>query len=88
MNSTPSDADAGPYPDGAASAAPSDAGVGGDQAVPVPRPGPRPLPRRVRSGTAARRVPDQEGGYDPDGRPFDRVDEETLSRLLSGLRDV
>ena len=88
MNSTPSDADAGPHPDAATSDAPSDAAARGDQAVPAPRPGPRPLPRRVRSGTTARRLPDREGGHDPDGRPFDRVDEETLSRLLSGLRDV
>jgi hypothetical protein len=33
-------------------------------------------------------VPGEEPVYDPDGRPYDGVDDETLHRLLSGLRDI
>ena len=86
MNSTPSDGAAGPAPDPAAHD-----GAGEDRAVagiPAPRSGEHPLPRRNRTAPATPGVPGEEPVYDPDGRPYDGVDDETLHRLLSGLRDI
>jgi hypothetical protein len=86
MNPTPSDEAAGPSPE----AARPDAAASGaaDPAVPVPRSSAHPLPRRIRNRTAAHPLSERERGHDPDGRPYDRMDEETLSRLLGGLRDI
>jgi hypothetical protein len=80
MNPTPSDDAAGPSPDAPATEGETDA-------VPAPRSA-RPLPRRHRAGTGTPAVPGQAPAHDPDGRPFDPVDAETLHRLLSGLRDI
>lgn len=55
--------------------------------LPAPRAA-RPLPRRAPGATEPLVVPGQESSRDPDGRPFDAVDETTLNRLLSGLRDI
>ena len=56
--------------------------------LPGPRPGPRRLPRRTREEASTPFGPGPEPARDPDGRPFEPVDEATLSRLLSGLRDI
>lgn len=87
MNSTPSDEAAGPSPDPTAPDAGSRSGEGSD-AVPGPRSGPRPLPRRTRGVAGSAQAPEPEPARDPEGRPLRPVDEETLNRLLSGLRDI
>jgi hypothetical protein len=56
--------------------------------LPTPRSGTRRLPRRTREGAALPVGPGPEPARDPDGRPFEPVDEATLTRLLSGLREI
>lgn len=86
MNATPTGRKPGdPDPDGA----------GHDDRVavpplpplPAPRSGTCPLPRRRRAGAAPSDGPGTDA-RDPDGRPYEHVDDETLGRLLSGLRDI
>jgi hypothetical protein len=59
---------------------------------PAPRSGTHSLPRRTRTsaGVPAPResAPRKPPGRDPDGRSYGAPDEETLNRLLSGLRDI
>jgi hypothetical protein len=86
MNATPTGGDTEPFRDGTASRE-----SGAPDAVasfPAPRSGPDPLPRRTRPEHATPEGPTGEPSHDPDGRPFNQIDELTLSRLLSGLRDI
>jgi len=59
---------------------------------PAPRSATHSLPRRARTsaGVPAARAsePRTPPGRDPDGRPHRAPDEETLNRLLTGLRDI
>jgi len=56
--------------------------------LPGPRSGRQPLPRRSRAVSEPPFGPVEEPGRDPEGRPFEPVDEATLTRLLTGLRDI
>jgi hypothetical protein len=48
-----------------------------------------PLPAPRSSGELPRRVrPSAEPGHDPEGRPLGPLDDDTLNRLLSGLREI
>ena len=98
MNPTPTGGATAPSPDGREPGTevgtdddpgrpPVDTGASDDGDVLPPLPAPRAvrsLPRRPRDASARSPVSEQ----DPDGRPFDPVDEDTLSRLLSGLREI
>jgi hypothetical protein len=59
---------------------------------PAPRSATHSLPRRARTsaGAPAARAsePRKPPGRDPDGRSYRAPDEETLNRLLTGLRDI
>src|SRR5690348_615260 len=74
--------------------APAHANVGepgGPPAPRAPRAAPFPLPRRGRRASAASGREAQAGqveGRDPEGRLYRAADEETLNRLLTGLRDI
>jgi hypothetical protein len=59
-----------------------------DPLLPTPRSGTRRLPRRTREDATVPVGPGPEPARDPDGRLFEPIDETTLSRLLSGLRDI
>jgi len=60
--------------------------------LPTPRSGNHALPRRSRTSGGALATRDSEPrmppGRDPDGRTYRAPDEETLNRLLTGLRDI
>jgi hypothetical protein len=60
--------------------------------LPTPRSGNHALPRRSRTSGGAPTTRDSEPrkppGRDPDGRSYRAPDEETLNRLLTGLRDI
>jgi hypothetical protein len=97
MNSTPSDGAAEPSPERTApdaevgdrvDAGPASGARPEPGAVPEPRSGLQPLPRRARSVSGGPVVPAPAPGRDPEGRPLPPVDEETLNRLLSGLREI
>ena len=89
MNPTPSDGAAGLSPERVApDPADGESPARDADTVPASRPGPPPLPRRSRGVPEPTPVPEQEPGRDPDGRRYDTVDEETLNRLLIGLRDI
>jgi hypothetical protein len=63
----------------------------GPPALPVPRAGTHALPQRARTaGSRAAREPERREppAQTPDGRPYRAPDEETLTRLLTGLRDI
>lgn len=72
MNRAPTDADAG---SGDPDGPPADGPAPAGDVVPQPRP--EALPRRTPRGSAA--------GPVPEGDP---VDDDTLYRLLTGLRDI
>jgi hypothetical protein len=60
-------------------------------ALPAPRSDLPVLPRRRRTAEPtgyAESVSRKPAGHDPDGRPYHAPDQETLNRLLSGLRDI
>jgi hypothetical protein len=73
----------------------ADAVEGGDpdnrharSSVPPPRSGANGLPRRTPTVHGSPAGPAEEPARDPEGRIFDPVDEATLNRLLSGLREI
>jgi hypothetical protein len=60
----------------------------GRSSVPRPRCGAHGLPRRTPAVHGSPAGPAEEPARDPDGRAFEPVDEATLNRLLSGLREI
>ena len=85
MNPTPNDGAANPSLDPPEpAAAPADRSGAAD---PWPSSDPPPLPRRTPSTTSAVE-PGKQPGRDPDGRPSDSFDGETLNRLLGALREI
>jgi hypothetical protein len=102
MNPTPTGGATSPSPDGREPGAEvgtdddpgrpvGDAGApdDGDGLPPLPAPrAARPLPRRPRGASPPSAGSEQGSPRDPDGRPFDQLDEDTLTRLLSGLREI
>jgi hypothetical protein len=90
MNPTPSDGSPSPDPSSSDAArgreADHDAARGGGASP--PRPGVRPLPRRTPKVSARPPAPGQEPVFHPDHRPPDPIADETLHRLLNGLREI